>query len=363
MASVPAFGAAGSLEGLDNTAIPGLVAPPTPHLKSGRRLSKSVARADSQDAEGSKGWGMVSMREGATERAVRVVQKAEAEDFNMYKVSWVFADPSGQVTWQIDLRHGRRSGIRKIYVNKELIERHKETHKLIVDTGSTHSFDFGASKEHNATIVITSKGMSGYTYQLLIDDNPIEQNVMGPSGDGSLDLGTRPIQLPKSAEGLGMSLRNNPLGTTGVVVWTLEEGKAAQRAGIMVGDVVLSIEDHIVANIDHLVEYAGKAKDVVNMELAGSSASRVVVLTKREPVNGKAGPIGLGLQTTSCGVGILVTEIDKGSAAAESELSLGDAILSVDGVVPKTPRHAVELIIGGGKEITFVVIGNAKEVY
>ena len=62
--------------------------------------------------------------------------------------------------------------------------------------------------------------------------------------------------------------------TTTRKVWTLEEGKAAQRAGIMVRDVVLSIEDHIVANIDHLVEYAGKAKDVVNREREEGSGGR-----------------------------------------------------------------------------------------
>ena len=46
-------------------------APPTPHLKSGRRLSKSVMRSDSHDAEGSKGWGMVVMRDGSGTERVR----------------------------------------------------------------------------------------------------------------------------------------------------------------------------------------------------------------------------------------------------------------------------------------------------
>ena len=73
---------------LDTSHMPAMTgdnaAPPTPHQKSGRRLSKSVMRSDSQDAEGSKGWGMVVVRDGSgTERAVRVVQKAEAEDFNV----------------------------------------------------------------------------------------------------------------------------------------------------------------------------------------------------------------------------------------------------------------------------------------
>ena len=36
------------------------------------------------------------------------------------------------------------------------------------------------------------------------------------------------------------------------MVWTVEEGKAAERAGIVVGDVVLSVEDHIVNEIDNV---------------------------------------------------------------------------------------------------------------
>ena len=38
--------------------------PPTPHANTGRRLSKSIMRADSQDQENSKGWGMVTLRDG-----------------------------------------------------------------------------------------------------------------------------------------------------------------------------------------------------------------------------------------------------------------------------------------------------------
>ena len=37
--------------------------PPTPHANTGRRLSKSIMRADSQDQENSKGWGMVTLRD------------------------------------------------------------------------------------------------------------------------------------------------------------------------------------------------------------------------------------------------------------------------------------------------------------
>ena len=319
-------------------------------------------RSDSQDAEGSKGWGMVALTDGSgTERAVRVVQKAEAEDFNMMKVSWVW-------TWdgktnQIDLRHGRKSGIRKIYVNKELVEREKNMKNMISDSGSTHYFDVGS---HGACIDIRPKGLSGFTYQLMIDDSPIEQSLGGPTTDmGRLDIGTRAVQLPKSGDGLGMTLRNNPLGPTGVVVWTVEPGKAAEKAGIAVGDVVLSIEDNIVKEIDNLVEYVSHSVGVVNMELAGTAQSRTVALHKKPYGDDDKLPIGLGLQTTSCGIGILVTEVDPGSSAwackEQGGLKLGDAILSIDGTVPTSPKHAVQLILAGGPSVFFNTIDDKED--
>ena len=151
-------------------------APPTPHAKSGRRLSKSVLRADSQDVEGSKIWGIVSVRDHlGEEQQIRVVQKEEIEDLNMVKVSWFWAWQG--TTHQVELRHGRRSGIRKIYVDKEIVERIKTVKNMIADNGSTHSFQVGGK---TADILIAPKGTSGFTYQLIIDGNAIEQNIVGP---------------------------------------------------------------------------------------------------------------------------------------------------------------------------------------
>ena len=333
-------------------------APPTPHMLSGRRLSKSVLAADSQGIEDSKAWGLVSVRgHDGSEQAVRVVQSAMAEDWNMIKISWQWFDSSNGKNYIVELRHGRRSGIRKIYVNKELIHREKKLMKMVSDSGSTEGFALDSGMD--ATINIIPKGMSGFTYTLEINGNPIEQQTSpNVSPEAGLDIGVRAIQLPKTADGLGMTLRNNPLGGTGCVVWSVEPGKAAEQNGIQVGDCVLSIEDHLVSSIEHLIEYVAESVSVVNMEMAGTGSSKIVQMKKKiAGMEDKKVPIGLGLQTTSCGVGILITEIDKGSCAEMCGLlKEGDCILSINGSVPSSPKDAVRLTLDERRTLTMMHI-------
>jgi len=79
--------------------------PPTPHANTGRRLSKSIMRADSQNEDGSKGWGMLTMRDHTGEhKAVRVVQNEQFEDANMVKVTWFWTWESVGHTVRAELR-------------------------------------------------------------------------------------------------------------------------------------------------------------------------------------------------------------------------------------------------------------------
>ena len=87
---------------------------------SARRLSKSVLHADSNSAS-SNAAGIVMLKDSeGTPRAVRVVQKEESEGRNIIRVGWIWSTEGK--TYQIELRHGRKSGIRKIYINKRLVE-------------------------------------------------------------------------------------------------------------------------------------------------------------------------------------------------------------------------------------------------
>jgi hypothetical protein len=150
--------------------------PPTPHANSGRRLSKTLMRADSQDVAGSKNWGLVTIpKPGGEPTVIRVIQSEVAEDSNMMKITWMWSHKD--VTHQVELRHGRRSGIRKIYVDKVLQDRIKSVRNLLSDTGSSHDFKVG---EHEGAVTISPKGVTGFTYQLRLDGQGIEQSIVRP---------------------------------------------------------------------------------------------------------------------------------------------------------------------------------------
>ena len=104
---------------------------------------------------------------------VRVVQKEEYEDSNMVRVTWIWSWES--VTHQVELRHGRRSGIRKIYVDRQLLERQKSVKNMVSDAGSQHEFMVG---NRRAEVSIVPKGSSGFLYQLKVDGQAIEQNMV-----------------------------------------------------------------------------------------------------------------------------------------------------------------------------------------
>jgi hypothetical protein len=109
-----------SLGGASSSALASSGATDLDRPLSSRRLKKEILRADSTNGETSNSAGHVTLRDGSgTPRSVRVIQSEEFEDFNMVNVKWIYTLDTK--AFQIVLRHGRRSGIRKIYVNKQLM--------------------------------------------------------------------------------------------------------------------------------------------------------------------------------------------------------------------------------------------------
>lgn len=86
---------------------------------------------------------------------IRVVQETFREDINMRRVRWRFAE--GSDVFDIELRHGRTSGLRKVYVNKELQERVKSMSTLFSSQATTHEFMLiGQHVTRNAKVVNAS---------------------------------------------------------------------------------------------------------------------------------------------------------------------------------------------------------------
>ena len=77
----------------------------------------------------------------------------------MVNVKWVYTIDDKY--FQIVLRHGRKSGIRKIYVNKDMVERTKSLAGYFIDRGSTHTFKVG---DRDATINIQRGKSASFTY-------------------------------------------------------------------------------------------------------------------------------------------------------------------------------------------------------
>mmetsp|Transcript_29745 Transcript_29745/g.79945 ORF Transcript_29745/g.79945 Transcript_29745/m.79945 type:complete len:264 (-) Transcript_29745:346-1137(-) len=191
--------------------------------------------ATSNDLDAGNQAGIVTVRDSVgTPRSVRVVQKEEAESANMVRVSWFYTFEEKSYT--IELRHGRRSGIRKIYVNKELVERDKKWSYALTAKASVHDFDVGPKQ---ARISVEPMGGSNYHYQLFIDGRIVEAAPPAAS-----ELRSRVLRIEKNKR-IGMTLQNNSMGP-GVVVVQFQPESAARDAGVKEGDIILAVNSEPV---------------------------------------------------------------------------------------------------------------------
>ena len=354
---------------------------------STRRLKKEVLRADTQDEATANAAGTITLTDSlGTPRSVRVVQQQAREDFNMVSVKWVYTLDGA--TYQIELRHGRKSGIRKIYLNKELLERSKNLSDRFIDRGSKHQFRVGTKvtrrhclllhhrhrhHRHTSTVTTSSTTTSqtaeiliipgrsaGFKYELRIDDEPIERDLGITAAGLSAELGTHFVRpaAPVHGAGFGMTLANCGNRSDGVVVIELEPGLPSHQAGLLVGDVVLSVNETMCVDTTVILDRLGACRESITLEVAGSSPSRLVVVPN--PFHGGGGANGsLALADTSCGVGVYVKAVTPAPSAPRgaARLELGDVILSVDGAVTESARETTKYLQRGPPQLTFVIAG------
>jgi hypothetical protein len=340
---------------------------------STRRLKKDVLCGDSKREENSNAAGHVQMTDSmGTPRSVRVVQQEALEDFNMVSVKWLWSVDNN--TFQIELRHGRVSGIRKLYVNRQLIFRSKNISDLLADRGSRHAFEVGGNP---AEVRIELGRGSGFRYHLSISGEEIERD-MGISAPGlSGELGTRLVRVA-ARRAFGMTLANCGMRRDGVVVIDLEQGRPAAQAGLMVGDILLSVDEEQVLDTGVILDRLQappfppppaashrsslrpppqNLNGEVTLEVAGSTPSRLV--TVPNPFTGaKNGAITL--HDTSCGIGVYASALEQWSSTmppGTGRLEKGDVILSIDGAVTESAKETTKYMRAGPRLLAVVVAG------
>lgn len=122
---------------------------------------------------------------------------------------------------------------------------------------------------------------------------------------------------------------------TGAVVSSVEDGSPAAQAGLLAGDVIVSVNEHPISGSADLRNRVGLAPvgSEVTVEYLRDGARKSVTV-RIEPTNGaktaKLPDRLAGAQFQDAAGNVLVSRVDEGSAAARAGLRVGDVIVAVN---------------------------------
>lgn len=179
-----------------------------------------------------------------------------------------------------------------------------------------------------------------------------------------------------TAKALGME------NTKGALVTSVLEGQPAAKAGIKTGDVIIAVSGQKIDNTNELLRRIAALKpgDATEMNLLrkGSPLTVSVTLGERDakklaqqggpgedggdataPAETQAKSIGLTLRAVTAkegkalgmdkARGVLVTEVEDGSEAEQSDVRPGDVVLEVNQRAVNTPEEFKQVVAEDGK--------------
>ena len=186
-----------------------------------------------------------------------------------------------------------------------------------------------------------------------------------------------------TAKALGME------NTKGALVTSVLDGQPAGKAGIKTGDVITAVSGQKIDNTNELLRRIAALKpgDSVEMNLLrkGSPLTVSVTLGERDakklaqqggpgedggdataPAEAQAKSIGLtlrsvtGKEAKALGMdkarGVLVTEVEDGSEAEQSDVRPGDVVLEVNQRAVNTPEEFKKVVAEDGKDKGVVML-------
>ena len=175
--------------------------------------------------------------------------------------------------------------------------------------------------------------------------------IQEPTSFANGNPGVRQVEcLAKKME---ITVTNNEHGE-GVVVSGLGAGSAAEE-GILVGDIILAVNDRAVHDHASAIEEMHRTiGQVTTLALLGAVPNRKVVLNK------SLGKIGITVTNRADGHGVEVTGLILHGIAAAEGVAVGDVVLSVNGHLVSDHAHAIALIDSSDLLIEMVLAATVR---
>ena len=188
----------------------------------------------------------------------------------------------------------------------------------------------------NTAIIAPAGGNVGIGFAIPANMAAVSMQQILEHGEvkrGQLGIGIQDVTqaLRKSFE-----LEN---GQNGVLITSVAEKSEAEKAGLQVGDVILSVDGKATPSTGALRSAIGQRSigDKVKIEIIRDGKKKTIRSKIGEPQNfsvktGKLHPLleGARFENNSDGRGVVVTQITRGSEAAASGLRQGDIILGAN---------------------------------
>jgi len=140
---------------------------------------------------------------------------------------------------------------------------------------------------------------------------------------------------------------------SGALVSSLVQKSVAAAGGLHVGDVITSVNGHLVRGHRNVTALIDQATDVVGIVLAAPTRQCII-----DKSNGR---IGITCCNKANGFGVLVGGLEEGSLAVQEGVLVGDTVLSVNGSLVHSHDEANRLI-DSSEVVSMVLAAGTREV-